>query len=196
MQQKQIQMVWHEVTCPTESVRLGMLAEGIWYAHYAPIVGAGQIAHMMAGVHGASAVREWVVDPMTTVGVLVHPQRKSWCGYMVLCHGCPDPGSCLLSKFYLVPSLRRKGHGCQALMHAVSEAAGRGAGRLWLTVNRKNDPARMAYAGMGFTCVGTQVAEIGGGYVMDDEVWELPLSLPPSPGISEGFTISTVGKAS
>lgn len=183
---------WHPVRSPSEAVRLGLLAEGIWFSHYTPVVGAAQIVYMMEGLHGARAVLDWVADPAVTVAALVHPVRKSWCGYMVLRHGDPDPDACLLSKFYLVPSMRGQGAGAASLVHAAEAARSGGARRMWLTVNRHNHAARRAYARMGFVCTGTQVADIGNGYVMDDEVWEMDLSA----GDADGSTASIPGKAS
>ena len=44
-----------------------------------------------------------------------------------------------------------------------------------MTVNRNNTGSVAAYEKMGFQKVREQVAEIGGGYVMDDYIMELPV---------------------
>ena len=43
-----------------------------------------------------------------------------------------------------------------------------GFNSIWLTVNKGNDIAIRAYKGLGFELIGQGVADIGGGFVMDD----------------------------
>jgi ribosomal-protein-alanine N-acetyltransferase len=52
------------------------------------------------------------------------------------------------------PDLRRRGLGRSLLQSAIAEAAGRGAGRLYLEVAADNWPARALYLANGFAQVG------------------------------------------
>jgi ribosomal-protein-alanine N-acetyltransferase len=52
------------------------------------------------------------------------------------------------------PELRRRGFGGSLLQAAIAEAAGRGAGRLYLEVAADNWPARALYLANGFAQVG------------------------------------------
>ncbi|MEG2601476.1 MAG: GNAT family N-acetyltransferase, partial [Carnobacterium sp.] len=47
--------------------------------------------------------------------------------------------------------------------------------KIQLTVNKYNDKSIAAYKKMGFVTVKEQVADIGGGYIMDDFVMEYSL---------------------
>ena len=44
---------------------------------------------------------------------------------------------------------------------------------IWLTVNKHNSGSVAAYERLGMTRVRSQVAGIGGGFVMDDYVYEI-----------------------
>jgi RimJ/RimL family protein N-acetyltransferase len=44
--------------------------------------------------------------------------------------------------------------------------------KIWLTVNRFNDTSIKIYESLGFLKTGTQVADIGSGFVMDDYIME------------------------
>lgn len=78
-----------------------------------------------------------------------------------------DPQSLFLSKLYVLKSARGGGV-ARALLHWLEEAArARGAASIWLTVNKRN-PAVNAYLRLGFKITGPVVADIGGGFLMDD----------------------------
>lgn len=163
--------VWHPVSIP-EIPRLALLVEGIWYAHYTPVVGARQISHMLSSLHAPARMREWVLSPSHELAALVHPERQTWCGYVLMVHGLPEAGNTLLSKFYLVPSARGKGWGKAALALCREHASRAGSSVIWLTANRHNHQANQVYAALGFTRAPDRVQDIGAGYVMDDFVWE------------------------
>ena len=52
-------------------------------------------------------------------------------------------------------------------------SAARGLSKIWLTVNKYNDGSIAAYEALGMKRVRDQVADIGGGFVMDDYVYEI-----------------------
>ena len=76
-------------------------------------------------------------------------------------------GYCISKKY------RGKGYSRQVLEQHKKYAAEHGFRAIWLTVNRGNDIAIRAYEGLGFDRIGSGVADIGGGYVMDDYYFEI-----------------------
>ena len=66
------------------------------------------------------------------------------------------------------PSARGHGLGKRAIEFAAACARQTGATRIRLTVNKHNAAAIAAYQRAGFVRTRELVADIGGGYVMDD----------------------------
>ncbi len=80
-----------------------------------------------------------------------------------------------LSKLYIDQAFRGRGLARKALGFLRMFCKERGLAGIYLTVNRNNTGSVAAYEKMGFQKVREQVAEIGGGYVMDDYIMELPV---------------------
>ena len=141
------------------------LARGIWREYYTPIIGAGQVAFMLEKFQSVAAISrriscgDWyflIYFEGRAVGYIGLERRRN---------------SLFLSKLYLVKSVRGKGLGRRAVAFVFAFAAARGLSAVRLTVNRHNVAAIAAYQRTGFTCVGKAIADIGGGYVMDDYVF-------------------------
>jgi len=73
-----------------------------------------------------------------------------------------------LNKLYLLPELQGQGLGQEMLVRASRCASGHGCAELRLRVNKQNKRALRSYDRAGFRIVDSLVADIGGGYVMDD----------------------------
>ena len=86
----------------------------------------------------------------------------------------PEEGKLFLSKLYLRREARGQGlsRGITAFLEGFAAAGGLSA--VWLTVNRQN-PSVEIYKKLGFAVIREQVADIGGGYVMDDYIMEKAL---------------------
>ena len=80
----------------------------------------------------------------------------------------PDGKAVLLSKIYVRQECRGEGIGRTIMAFAEDWCAARGAGRLYLTVNRHNRGAIAFYRRMGFRVAAEVVKDIGNGFVMDD----------------------------
>ena len=57
---------------------------------------------------------------------------------------------------------------------AIRASGKEGLEKIWLTCNRHNTGALGAYRALGFSVTRRQVTDIGSGFVMDDDVLELP----------------------
>jgi len=84
-------------------------------------------------------------------------------------------GEAKLHKLYLLPELQGRGHGQVMIARANEVVRELGATELWLQVNKQNTRALRAYERAGFRRVKEAVAEIGGGFVMDDFILSRPV---------------------
>lgn len=146
------------------------LAHEIWREHYASILSPDQIEYMLQNLQSPAAIRKQIGNGyeyylISSVGIAV--------GYVALLMNDPAPDM-FLSKFYLRKDVRGKGYGKAALEKIDDIAAAAKQKTMWLTVNR-NNPTVKVYEALGFKTEGTQITDIGGGYVMDDYIMRRPV---------------------
>jgi GNAT superfamily N-acetyltransferase len=147
------------------------LAGEIWPEHYLSIIGQAQVDYMLARFQSDAAIAEQLKSG-DEYFLLQHQQRNI--GYAAI-RMQRDMAGVFVSKLYLLKAVRGHGLG-RAAMHALAQLALlRDVRTLWLTVNKHN-PARYAYERMGFVTIAEVVADIGGGYVMDDYKMEWTLA--------------------
>ena len=84
----------------------------------------------------------------------------------------PLEDSLFLSKLYLEEECRGRGVGQRALAQVCAIAKRLALPRVWLTVNKGNARAIRAYEKFGFVRTDSTVTDIGGGYAMDDYIYE------------------------
>jgi ribosomal protein S18 acetylase RimI-like enzyme len=172
------------VTTPVDIRAVADLAQRIWTEHYTPIIGAAQVAYMLERFQTAGAigrqigeegVRYWLcIEAGEPVGYLaVQPRPGAGAG----------AGELFLSKLYVRKDCRGRGLARAMVAHAADLARELGLPRLRLTVNRHNTGAHAAYAALGFVRTAAQRFDIGGGFVMDDYVYEM--AVPPAPAGGE-----------
>ncbi len=102
--------------------------------------------------------------------------------YLLLCGDDPagylayvkqrDGQGLQLSKLYVRRDRRGVGLGRAGLDLVRQDCLRMGLDRIWLTVNKYNSASISWYRHMGFEYAGSQVADIGGGFVMDDYILE------------------------
>ena len=144
------------------------IADEIWHEHFPKIIGAGQTDYMVDKFCTFEAEKENIEKE----GYIYYKIKKGAddLGYTAI---KPDGDRLFLSKLYLRQQYRGKGYSRQVLEQHKKYAAEHGFRAIWLTVNRGNDIAIRAYEGLGFDRIGSGVADIGGGYVMDDYYFEI-----------------------
>jgi len=148
------------------------LARRIWHEHYPGIITRKQIDYMLERMYAAEVIRRELAE-----GV-------AW--DLVLCEGEPvgfiscsldAATSCVkLNKLYLLPALHGQGIGRRMLQHVRARAAQQGAREIHLQVNKRNTRAIHAYERAGFLVREAVLADIGGGFVMDDFIMVLSLA--------------------
>lgn len=146
------------------------LARTVWQATYPPLISQAQIDFMLADRYAAARIRDQINDPS-------HVWRLAlWdAGIIGFAHASIDALGVKLDKLYIAPSHQQRGIG-RALLDDIKRVAhDHTATRLWLQVNRGNTLAIAAYQKYGFTTRAARVFDIGGGFVMDDYVMDMPL---------------------
>ena len=156
-----------EVSSKRDIATVARLAREIWSDHYTPIIGAGQVAYMLDKFQSAAAIAGQIAHRHHWYFLIRFDNRAV--GYI----GLERRGAVLfLSKLYLKKSMRGKGLGRRAVNFVHAFAGEQGLSTIRLTVNKHNAAAIAAYERTGFTRTGEVVTDIGGGYVMDDYVFE------------------------
>ncbi len=155
------------VRTPQDIAVTAALADAIWNECYAGLLAREQIRYMVDNFQSTAAI----TDQIDTQGYLYYLFRVGGnnAGYIGV---QPKDGRLLLSKLYLLASYRGEGYTPMLLGFVDTVARRHGCGVVWMTANRGNDRAVAAYRKMGFALVREQVVDIGGGYVMDDFVFE------------------------
>lgn len=158
------------VTSKQDVEHVAHLAHTIWTEHYTPIIGAEQVAYMLATLQSADAI--WMSIQHGDVYWLIQ-ENEADIGYVSY---SLDADYLFLSKLYLQKEARGKKYGQHLLTQIKEIAAKEKKRRIVLTVNKNNAQSIAAYHALGFTTVREQISDIGYGYVMDDYILELRLS--------------------
>lgn len=159
------------VTGEDEITRIAALAHEIWHQHFTPIIGEAQVNYMLDKFQSAPAIRRQIADGAEYYLITV---REVPSGYFCL---IPEQHKArlMISKLYVKQARRGTGLGKQALRFIEKRAVELNVSTLWLTVNRHNTRSINWYERMGFRTFGTQVKDIGNGFVMDDFLMEKPV---------------------
>jgi ribosomal protein S18 acetylase RimI-like enzyme len=152
---------------------VGELARAIWTEHYTRIIGPGQVEYMLERFQSAAAVSEQVA---AGVEYYLLEQCGEYVGYLALDTN-QEPGTMFLSKIYVRSQERGSGLGRAAMDFVESICFQRGIELLWLTCNKHNAKTLAWYERQGFRNAGPTVADIGGGYIMDD--WRMEKTVEP-----------------
>lgn len=152
------------VQSSAEVAEVVRLAREIWQDHYVPIIGQQQVDYMLEKFQSECAVQEQLRDGYEYY--LIRRDGQSG-GYAAV---VPDKRGpvLLLSKIYVRKAERGQGLGKQLLGFVEDLCRQRGIKLMWLTVNKHNAESIAWYLRMGFSNAGPIVADIGGGFVMDD----------------------------
>ena len=163
---------------------LSQMANEVWHQHFASILSPEQIDYMVDKFQSYPAMKKQITEdgyqyyflhePEGAPALPAHAAYAGHRGYMGI-HVEED--AVFLSKLYLLQPYRGRGLSSQALNFLISIAQNHGCRRIWLTVNRYNDHTIDVYRHWGFETVREQCADIGNGFVMDDYVMSLEVSL-------------------
>ena len=154
-------MKLERVESPEQIAAVAALARETWMQHYVPIIGAAQVAYMLAKFQSAEAIARQIAAE--GYEYYLAPNE----GYLAL---VPEPAkkSLLLSKIYVKAARRGTGLGRAMVTFAETRGVELGCRELWLTVNRNNAGSIAFYERLGFRKTREVATDIGGGFVMDD----------------------------
>ncbi len=148
------------------------LAGQIWRAHYPGIISREQIDYMLARMYAPASLHAEVhQENIRFYQLLLHGHLTGFAAVGPTNHA----GIFKLHKLYLRPERHGCGLGKQLLHHCEMEAARLGAHSLRLAVNKRNLRALVFYERQGYAVTESVVADIGGGFVMDDYLMGKPL---------------------
>jgi ribosomal protein S18 acetylase RimI-like enzyme len=143
------------------------LAREIWTEHYVPIIGKEQVDYMLKTIQSAEAIARRISEEKYHY-FLIHLE-KTPVGYLAV---QPRKDDLLLSKIDLARERRGCGIGRKSVEFTEELARELEKPVVTLTVNRHNSGAIAAYSRQGFRIVNRTVADIGGGFVMDDYIMQ------------------------
>ncbi|MGX7394317.1 GNAT family N-acetyltransferase [Carnobacterium mobile] len=158
-----------KVTTQKEAQTVAQLAKEIWEEHYTAILGEQQVAYMLANLQSETAIFNELTQGKEYFLVQSNHTIVGYISYQLL------PDQLFLSKLYLKQTERGQGTGRLLIEQLKDIAAKNKKEQLVLTVNKYNTNTIAAYKKFGFELVKEQVADIGGGYVMDDYVLQYRL---------------------
>jgi len=163
-------MIFSPVSSAQDIEQVAALAHEIWHEHYTPIIGEAQVTYMLDNLHSAETIAEEILS--RNFSYFLFRDSEDSFGYL----GIQMSGrEAFLSKIYLASRRRGRGEGKVAMNFARQFARAQGASIMSLTVNKHNTNTIEAYYKMGFVKTGEKIADIGGGYFMDDYLMELCL---------------------
>ena len=181
-------IAFEPVTTPVQIGELAVMAEQIWSEYWPALIGPAQTRYMIDKFQSASAIERDMGECGYRYWFLVNPDGKR-VGYTggaaeIMTGDAQIDGRILhnaviqdryerrffISKIYLLASERGKHYASQVIRFYDELCACEGLQAMYLTVNKGNELGIRAYQGNGFDIVDKQVADIGGGFVMDDYV--------------------------
>ena len=139
------------------------LAYTIWNEHYAPIIGQEQVNYMVSSFQSTEAISRQIKSESYEYYIIHHLSEPS--GYIAV---KLIGNELFLSKFYIIGEKRGIGLGKEGMGFILNRAKDLEATAVTLTVNINNTNSIKAYEKMGFIHIGSVVADIGAGFVMDD----------------------------
>lgn len=143
------------------------LASEIWHEHYSSIISEEQIDYMVEKFQSAEKISKQIKKENYEYYNFVEDNKSV--GYFGFVE--QDGEALFLSKIYLLKSERGKGFSRKAFEFLKKEAKKRGLSKIWLTVNKGNKHSIEIYKKFGMYIERTQIADIGGNFVMDDYIF-------------------------
>lgn len=142
------------------------IAHQIWFEHYPGIISKEQIRYMLERDYSIESLSHDLENGTSIDRLIVDDELQGFAAY----GPCDETSDCKLHKLYVSKSFHGLGLGSMLLAHVEKQCAHRGARRLILSVNKRNEKAIHAYDRNGYTRLESVVVDIGQGFVMDDYI--------------------------
>lgn len=165
-------VVFEPVDSPAAVERVAVLAAEIWREHYKGILAPDQIDYMVERFQSAAAIRRQLEEEGYHYWLMaVEGQDGGFYG------ACPGEGGLFLSKLYVLKAFRGRGLASAVMERCRDWCRREGYPHIVLTVNKDNRGSIAVYRHLGFEKIRDQTVDIGHGFVMDDYVMRLPVSM-------------------
>lgn len=146
-----------------EAQIVAALAHDIWTEYYIPIIGAAQVDYMLREFQSAARIAQDVRDKGFRYWIAEDGEVPiGYCGAVL------ESTRVFVSKIYILKSHRGRGVSRRFLETLESWRSEAQVPTIELTVNKYNSDTIAAYTRLGFVITQDLVADIGGGFVMDD----------------------------
>lgn len=146
------------------------LAEKIWAKTYGPLLDPAQIEYMLPMMYSNERITNEIQEGYRWELFVVEGEVLGYVDYKVM-----EDSRVFLSKIYLDTDQQQRGLGKLMLQHVIGFARENKAKAVYLTVNKHNAKAIAFYERNNFQCIESKTFDIGGGYVMDDYIYQLTL---------------------
>jgi RimJ/RimL family protein N-acetyltransferase len=147
---------------------LADIADKVWHEFFPGIISDEQIDYMVDKFQSKKAIKAQLEE-----GYEYYLMKLAdiYIGYVGI-HPEHNINRMFLSKIYILKPYRGKGYATQAFNFLEGLSVAYGLSNIYLTVNKNNESSIKVYEHRGFTKIDEQVTDIGGGFVMDDYVYE------------------------
>lgn len=155
---------------PPDVPGVAALAREIWQATYPGIITQEQIDFMLEQRYGHERLYDDLEDADKWLDQAFAGPRRIGFAFSEI-----YKGEFKLDKLYIHPDMQRQGVGGTLIGHVAERAKKLGYPCVILAVNKRNEKAIGSYRKYGFAVRETVVADIGGGFIMDDFIMEKKL---------------------
>jgi ribosomal protein S18 acetylase RimI-like enzyme len=152
-----------------DAVELATVAARTFPLACPPSAALNDIASFIDANLSEARFADYLADPQRLIITTSDADRIT--GYAMLISGVSDDPDVQravhirpaveLSKMYVLPAYHGSGAAAALMNAALTAAAGRGAGCVWLGVNRENQRAQRFYSKHGFTVTGNRSFQLG-----------------------------------
>lgn len=157
-----------QATTDEDLRKVADMARPIWHEAFAGIITDEQIGYMVERFQSYQAVKDQVDNNKYTYFILSDGgEDAGYCGVQP-----QEDGTLYLSKIYLKKEFRGRGLFTEMTSFLVEMCRSNSLSAIWLTVNKHNARAIAAYEKNGYRNIRSQTTDIGGGFVMDDYVYQ------------------------
>ena len=151
---------------PDDLPAIQEIASIIWHEHYPSIITQRQIVYMLALDYSLEAMNKDLVAGISMDMLIVGETLAGFAAYGPTGH----EEVIKLHKLYLLQSFHGQGLGSMFLAHIEHECIEQGFKSIVLNVNKNNHSAIKTYRRNGYINQESVLADIGGGFFMDDYV--------------------------
>jgi ribosomal protein S18 acetylase RimI-like enzyme len=138
------------------------LANTIWREHYIPIIGLDQVEYMLNKYQSFNSIRTQIDNRSFYYIIFYNSQPVGYLSFTI------DKDALFLSKIYILKNFRGKNIGKAAMSFIEKMTVKSGLSKIVLTVNKNNINSIKAYEKLGFINTGSNIKDIGEGFIMDD----------------------------